>query len=169
MTLRPHGSATAPWLALRTFVFTVLVPGTVLAWAPYYWIAGPARVAARWPPSATDFVALALIALGTVVYLGCAWRFATEGHGTPAPWDPPRTLVTGGLYRWTRNPMYIGIPIALLGETWWLRSPAMGVYAACVAVGFHLRVILYEEPKLRELFGAEFDAYCARVRRWGAF
>ncbi|HVZ49882.1 MAG TPA: isoprenylcysteine carboxylmethyltransferase family protein [Gemmatimonadaceae bacterium] len=156
-------------LFLRVLSFTVLLPCSILAWIPYYWIAGPSRVGAHWPPAATDALALTLIAAGAVVYVTCAWRFATEGSGTPAPWDPPRRLVTGGLYRWVRNPMYVGIPVALLGEAWWLHSRAMLIYAAFVLAAFHLRVILYEEPKLRELFGAEFDAYAARVKRWGLF
>ena len=102
-----------------------------------------------------------------LIYLVCAWRFATEGHGTPDPLAPPRKLVTGGMYRWTRNPMYVGIPIALAGEAWWLASPGIALYAAIIGVAFHLRVVMYEEPVLRRLFGAEFDTYCARVKRWG--
>ena len=154
-------------LALRALLFTVLVPGSVLFWGPYYLIAGTARFAAHWPPGIGDVPALVPVAFGTLVYLMCAWRFAVEGHGTPDPWAPPRMLVTGGLYRWVRNPMYVGIPIALLGEAWWLAAPNMVIYAAIVAVAFHLRVVLYEEPVLRRLFGSAFDAYCARVRRWG--
>jgi len=57
--------------------------------------------------------------------------------------------------------------IALIGEAWWLGAPNMVLYAAIVAVAFHLRVVMYEEPVLRRLFGSAFDAYCARVRRWG--
>jgi len=154
-------------LAFRTLLFTILVPGSVLFWGPYYLVAGRARFAAHWPPGLADTPALALVAAGTLIYLACAWRFATEGHGTPAPWDAPRRLVTGGLYGWVRNPMYVGIPIALIGEAWWLGSPNMALLAVIVAVAFHLRVVLYEEPVLRRLFGSDFDAYCARVRRWG--
>ena len=154
-------------LSIRTLLFTVLVPGSVLFWGPYYLIAGRARFAAHWPPTIGDTPALALVAVGTLVYFVCAWRFAAEGRGTPAPWDAPRVLVTGGLYRWVRNPMYVGIPIALIGEAWWLGAPNMVLYAAIVAVAFHLRVVMYEEPVLRRLFGSAFDAYCTRVRRWG--
>jgi protein-S-isoprenylcysteine O-methyltransferase Ste14 len=154
-------------LLLRVGVFTLLLPCSILAWMPYYWIAGTGRVRSHWPPIAADALAVALVALGAGTYVACAWRFATEGNGTPAPWDPPRTLVAGGLYRWVRNPMYVGIPIALIGEGWWWKSSAMLLYAALVWVAFHLRVVLYEEPKLREMFGDAFDAYCGRVKRWG--
>jgi protein-S-isoprenylcysteine O-methyltransferase Ste14 len=159
----------ATWLLVRILSFTVLLPCTILAWAPYYWIAGPGRVLEHWPPATRDAVPLAVVALGAAVYLACAWRFATEGNGTPAPWDPPQRLVTGGLYRRVRNPMYVGIVVALIGEAWWLRSAAMVVYAVAALVAFHLRVVRYEEPTLRAMFGTEFDAYAARVRRWGVF
>ena len=155
------------WIWVRVLGFTVLLPGLVLLYAPYWLIITPRRVAAGWPPDAAHAPALLAIAIGFSVYGVCAWRFATEGLGTPAPWDPPRRLVTGGLYHWTRNPMYVGIIGALLGEAWFFGSLAQVVFAALVAAAFHARVLLYEEPKLRELFGVEFDAYCARVRRWG--
>ena len=151
----------------RAAVFTVLVPGTVLVWAPVYLVAGRATVLAHWPPALSALVAVALVAVGVAVYFACAWRFVTDGLGTPAPWDAPQRLVTGGLYRWMRNPMYVGLTIALIGEAWWWRSSSVLVYAACVALAFHLRVLTYEEPALRRLFGPEFEAYCARVRRWG--
>ena len=169
--LSPDAMPTPPeqprWIWLRVLGFTVLLPGFILAYAPYWWIITPGRVAAGWPPDVARAPALLAIALGFSLYAICAWRFATEGLGTPAPWDPPRRLVTGGLYRWTRNPMYVGIVLALLGESWLFASRAQVVYAVCVAAGFHARVLLYEEPVLRKLFGAAFDEYCARVRRWG--
>jgi protein-S-isoprenylcysteine O-methyltransferase Ste14 len=155
------------WIWLRVLGFTVLLPGLMLVYAPYWWIITPERVASRWPPDAMHAPALLAIIVGFSIYAMCAWRFAKEGLGTPAPWDPPRRLVTGGLYQWTRNPMYVGIVLTLLGEACVFSSGAQLIFAACAAIAFHLRVLLYEEPVLRRLFGAEFDAYCARVRRWG--
>jgi protein-S-isoprenylcysteine O-methyltransferase Ste14 len=152
---------------LRVLAFTVFLPGLITVYAPLWLIITPARVAALWPPDAWRAPALLFIAAGMGVYLMCAWRFAVEGLGTPAPWDPPRRLVTGGLYRWTRNPMYVGLVCALLGEAWLFESRSQVVYAGLLALAFHLRVIIYEEPKLHELFGADFEAYRGRVRRWG--
>src|SRR5205085_3861249 len=54
--------------------------------------------------------------LGTPIMLWCMWRFATTGRGTPAPFDPPRYIVRGGLYEHVRNPMYWGMALALIGE-----------------------------------------------------
>jgi protein-S-isoprenylcysteine O-methyltransferase Ste14 len=152
---------------LRVLGFTVLLPGLVMVYAPLWLIMTPARVTALWPPDAWRAPSLIFVAAGMVVYLMCAWRFATEGQGTPAPWDPPHKLVTGGLYRWTRNPMYVGIVCALLGEAWLFASGAQLLYAGAMAVAFHVRVIIYEEPKLDELFGPAFATYRRRVRRWG--
>ncbi|MFI5312108.1 MAG: methyltransferase family protein [Gemmatimonadales bacterium] len=155
-----------PWLLLRVLSFTVLVPCTVVAWAPYYWIVGPDRVASRWPPSAARVWGLIPFAIGLAIYVVCAWRFAAEGLGTPAPWDPPRRLVTGGLFRWTRNPFYVGILSILAGEAVLLSSRDLVWYTVVVAVAFHLRVTLHEEPALRRLFGAEFERYSNAVPRW---
>lgn len=157
-------------IAIRTLLFTLLVPGTALAWAPYFLIAGPARVAAHWPPLTTDAASvapIAMIAFGIFTYLLCAMRFVIEGGSSPDPLAPPVKLVTGGVYRFTRNPMYIGVVIALAGEAWWLASPAMAVYATIIAIAFHVRVVTIEELALRRLFEPEFAAYCARVKRWG--
>jgi protein-S-isoprenylcysteine O-methyltransferase Ste14 len=146
--------------------FTLLVPCTVVAFAPYFWIMGPARVASRWPPLGLSALGFVPLAIGLAIYVACARRFAVEGLGTPAPYDPPRRLVTGGLFRWTRNPFYVGIVTILLGEAAVFASLAMVWYALVVAVAFHLRVLLYEEPVLRRLFGDEFERYAREVPRW---
>ena len=157
------------WLWPRVLSFTVLMPGLILVYAPYLWIIGPQRIRESWPPDAARLPALFVVAVGFAIYLVCAGRFVTEGLGTPAPWDAPRQLVTGGLYRWTRNPMYVGIVAALLGEAWLFSSRSQVVFAICMAVAFHIRVALVEEVRLRALFGANFEAYCRDVRRWGLF
>ncbi|HWP45479.1 MAG TPA: isoprenylcysteine carboxylmethyltransferase family protein, partial [Blastocatellia bacterium] len=89
-----------------------------------------------------------------------------KGRGTPAPYDPPRRLVVSGLYRYTRNPMYVGIVTLLIGEALAFRSISLAIYSAAVWPLFHLRVIYYEEPKLRELFGQDYLDYCKKVSRW---
>jgi protein-S-isoprenylcysteine O-methyltransferase Ste14 len=162
-------SARPRWLWLRVLSFTVLLPGLILVYAPYLWIIGPQRVRESWPPDAARLPALVVVAVGIAIYLVCASRFVYEGLGTPAPWDAPRLLVTGGLYRWTRNPMYVGIVAALLGEAWLFSSRFQVEFAICMAVAFHIRVVVVEEARLRAQFGADFDVYCSNVRRWGLF
>lgn len=83
-----------------------------------------------------------------------------------AVYDPPRVLVTEGLYGLSRNPMYIGVLLAVLGQAiWWWSVPVL-FYAAFIALLFHLRVLLYEEPVLKREFGDDYAQYCARVGRW---
>jgi protein-S-isoprenylcysteine O-methyltransferase Ste14 len=76
------------------------------------------------------------------------------------------SLVVAGIYRHTRNPMYLGFAIVLLAWCVFLGSAlaVLGVAAFVLYIGrFQIRP---EERALRELFGAEFDAFCDRVRRW---
>jgi protein-S-isoprenylcysteine O-methyltransferase Ste14 len=147
---------------LKTLLFTIFVPGTVAGLVPY-WIRG------GWPGAAPAWATLTgglVLAVGVAVYLWCAWRFATEGRGTPAPIDPPRVLVARGLYRFSRNPMYVGVLLAVLGQALWSRSGPLLAYAAFLAVAFHGMVVLVEEPILRRKFGAEYAAFTAGVPRW---
>jgi protein-S-isoprenylcysteine O-methyltransferase Ste14 len=109
---------------------------------------------------------LLLVAAGTVALMTCVHSFRVHGRGTLAPWDPPRALVQTGLYRYTRNPMYVAVALLLAGWAVTFASPALGVYAAIVALGLHLRVVLGEEPRLERLHGDAWRAYAKRVPRW---
>jgi len=148
-------------LALRNLLFTVVVPGSGAVWIPW-WILNrgggtPAPVA--WP-------AVSLIAIGVALYLWCLWIFAIVGRGTPGPWDAPRRLVAVGPYRWVRNPIYIAALLVVIGEAWLFLSLALLVYAVALATGFHLFVIGYEEPRLRQRFGVAYTDYVRTVPRW---
>jgi protein-S-isoprenylcysteine O-methyltransferase Ste14 len=80
--------------------------------------------------------------------------------------DAPKRLVIRGLYRYTRNPMYVGVLTAILGWALIFKSSTLVFYGLCVGACFHLFVVFYEERRLRRLFGSEYDDYCARVGRW---
>ena len=151
------------WLALKVVVFTVVVPGTVTVWLPYLMVTRRGQMAQLDP---WGYLAAVGIVLGAAVYLRCAWDFAVSGHGTPAPIDAPRKLVVRGLYRFVRNPMYLGVLTVLMCEAALFRSLALLAYAGCFTVGFHLFVLLYEEPTLRKKFGEEYEAYLRAVPRW---
>ncbi len=107
-------------------------------------------------------------ALGFAVALRCVWDFGRTGHGTPAPIAPPKKLVVVGFYRYVRNPMYLGFLIGWIGL--WVvfgrANLAAVVVAGVLVLGVPLFVLLYEEPKLRKLFGAEYEEYCRNVPRW---
>jgi protein-S-isoprenylcysteine O-methyltransferase Ste14 len=109
---------------------------------------------------------LIVLAMGTLILLWCVIEFYRRGKGTLAPWAPPVHLVTSGLYRYTRNPMYVGVLLVLAGWASAFQSLILLVYAVAVAVGFHLRVIHGEEPALARTFGATWHEYRASVPRW---
>lgn len=149
-------------LVLKNVAFTVLVPGTVAVYLPLL-IAGGRGITSSVPLLA---VALVFFGLGAAVYAWCVWDFAAFGRGTPLPLDAPRRLVVRGLYRCTRNPMYLGVLIVVAAWAALFASGWLLAYAAIVALACHVFVVLYEEPKLHALFGADYDAYRQAVPRW---
>jgi protein-S-isoprenylcysteine O-methyltransferase Ste14 len=145
----------------KTVIFTVLVPGTVGVYVPYRLRAPGAHAAAR-----LAWLGLPPILIGTAMYLWCAWDFATVGRGTPLPLDAPRILVVRGLYRYVRNPMYVGVLLVILGQALFFGSVATLWYAMSAALFFHLFVLLYEEPALSHQFGESYTRYVKTVPRW---
>ena len=109
---------------------------------------------------------LALIAVGGVALLECFFRFAWTGFGAPVPIAPTRKLIVTGLYRHLRNPMYFGVVTLVLGEALLLGQPSLLAYAAAAWTFYHLFVIGYEEPRLREQFPDDYARYVASVPRW---
>jgi protein-S-isoprenylcysteine O-methyltransferase Ste14 len=106
--------------------------------------------------------------LGFAVAIRCVWDFGWTGRGTPAPFAPPQRLVVVGLYRYVRNPMYLGFAVGWVGL--WVvfghANSAAIAAAAAVALGVHMFVALYEEPTLQNKFGADYEEYCRNVDRW---
>jgi protein-S-isoprenylcysteine O-methyltransferase Ste14 len=141
------------------FVGVVLVylPAEVMSWTG---VTTPARVG---PLQVAGIVATAS---GTALAVWCILSFALIGHGTPAPFDPPRRLVVRGPYRHVRNPMYLGAALAVAGGALFWQTPALLAYAGVFLLAMHVVVVSYEEPTLRRAFGHDYGAYCLRVRRW---
>ncbi len=147
---------------VKTLLFTVLVPGTVAGLVPY-WIRGAMGAAPAGP--LLRALALVLALAGLSIYSWCAFDFA-RAAGTPAPIDPPKELVARGLYRYCRNPMYIGVLSLIAAQALYFASPGTLLYAALLFLGFHSFVLLYEEPTLARSFGAAYQRYLASVPRW---
>ncbi len=151
--------------ATGTILFTIVFPGALVALIPYWLLQSPWNRGFNAPPW-IRLPGAALVAAGVAAYLMCAWAFVRVGKGTPAPWKPPKRLVAEGLYVWSRNPMYVALVLLLAGEALAFDSVLLLIYAAVCWAAFHARVLLYEEPKLRQLFGPEYEAYCREVPRW---
>jgi protein-S-isoprenylcysteine O-methyltransferase Ste14 len=148
-------------LLLKNAVFTVVMPATVAVYVPLLINRG---VAPSW--GRTSALAIILLAVGGAAYILCVWEFAAFGRGTPFPADAPKKLVIHGLYKYTRNPMYLSVLTAILGWAFLFRSMTLVVYALFVCIAFQVFIVLYEERHLRRKFGDEYEAYCSRVHRW---
>jgi protein-S-isoprenylcysteine O-methyltransferase Ste14 len=149
--------------AAGSLLFFVAAPCIVAGYVP--WLITRWRVPAAMP-GVVRLVGAALVAAGTAVVVDSFARFALQGRGTPAPVAPPQDLVVTGLYRYVRNPMYVGVVAAILGQVLIFGDPRLLVYAATVAAVFHSWVVLYEEPRLALRFGESYHRYRAGVRRW---
>jgi protein-S-isoprenylcysteine O-methyltransferase Ste14 len=157
--------ATQVFALLKTLVFFAIVPGTMGGYLPYYLLGSPAiPVWTEW--ALREWAGAAAVALGLGGLLWCGWNFAVVGLGTPAVWDAPKRLVVRGPYRWVRNPMYVAVGTAILGQSLFFGSARLLPYVAIFGTILHLFVVFYEEPTLREQFGPDYQAYCRRVWRW---
>jgi len=152
-------------LISKSLFWTIVLPGTVTVYLPHL-------IVTRWSPTAFpgwgiwQLFALIPMGIGAAVLLHCIWGFAAVGRGTLSPVDPPKKLVVKGLYRYDRNPMYVGVVTILLGEALLLESLALLEYALVGFAAFNLFVILYEVPTLRHQFGESYEHYCRHVGRW---
>lgn len=150
---------------MRAITYAVLFIALVLLFLPARvldWL-GVARTPAIGSPQVAGAIT---VVVGGALALWCVLTFAFVGRGTPAPFDPPRRLVASGPYQFVRNPMYVGAGLALAGIALFYESLLLLGLTLLFLLVAHLFVLLYEEPTLRRLFGAEYEAYCRRVRRW---
>jgi protein-S-isoprenylcysteine O-methyltransferase Ste14 len=152
-------------LFLRSLFWTVLVPGAVTLYIPYL-------IVTRWSPTTiahwtvAQLLSLILIVPGAAILLHCIWSFAVIGRGTLSPLDAPRHLVVEGLYRYLRNPMYLGVLMILFGEALLFESVVLVAYAVGWFMLINLVIVLYEEPALRSRYGESYRRYCRAVGRW---
>ncbi len=144
----------------RALLAFVACPGMVALALPLAWLVAESRLQLVWPPG------LAVLGVGLSGLLWCVRDFYVSGEGTLAPWAPPSCLVTVGLYRYSRNPMYVAVSLMLLGWALSFGSRGLLAYTVIVVVAFQLRVVLGEEPWLRSTFGESWDQYTRQVPRW---
>lgn len=108
---------------------------------------------------------LVMVLAGATLLLLAARRFIAAGTNIPTHL-PSTALVTNGLYRWTRNPIYVALTLiyaglSLLCGLWWAL-----VFLPVVLLVMRFGVIAREEAYLTAKFGEDYTAYCGRVRRW---
>lgn len=151
-------------LLLRSLLWTVLLPGMIAGFAPWrFFGVGGATIDRRDP---VQMLALVIVAAGVLLLGTCILEFARSGRGTLSPVDPPKHLVVQGLYRYVRNPMYVGVSTIVLGQALLIRSLDLVIYWACFFVVVNVFIMAYEEPWLRRRFGASYEDYYRHVGRW---
>lgn len=146
-------------------IFFVIAPCTIAGLVPWTisdWAVLPPFFGAEM----TRVVGIVLIVAGVALLVDSFARFAMEGLGTPAPVLPPQILVVSSLYRFVRNPMYVGVVSAILGQALVFGDERLLIYGGAIWLAFHLFVLFYEEPTLRRSFGAQYEAFCRHVPRW---
>jgi protein-S-isoprenylcysteine O-methyltransferase Ste14 len=149
-------------LYLRNLFFTILQPGIVVGLIPYLLLKQHFTEGGDFMQIVGSFIGF----FGLIVMLACIKRFATEGEGTLSPADPTKQLVINGLYRRSRNPMYVGVVTILIGESVFFTSSMLGIYTLVVFIGFNLFIVFIEEPRLKRDFGEAYIMYCKNIRRW---
>lgn len=142
------------YLLVEAGVFALYVPLALL------------RRGARLHTGLFSMLAIPFWLVGSLIILSCFWDFTFEGRGTPVPTDPPKELVVSGLYRYVRNPIYVGVMLLFLCHFLWFGYWSLLLYAVLSFVGVHLFILFYEEPTLKRKFGASYEEYIKRVPRW---
>jgi len=132
-----------------------LALGLLLQWWQPLWLLPPDLAA----PLGITVLLLGLIGVPAIL----AFRRANTSF---KPWTPTTALVTTGPYRFTRNPMYLGLTLLYLGTTFWANAAWPVIFLPLVIAVMHYGVIIREEAHLTQLFGEEYQAYRHRVRRW---
>ena len=152
--------------AVGSAVFFLLAPGVVVGLIPW-WLTGGWQVREPlpyWAPMRP--LGGVLLVAGLIALVRAFARFVVEGLGTPAPVAAPEHLVVGGVYRYVRNPMYVAVLAAIVGQTLLLGRLGLVLYAGVVWAAVAAFVRFYEEPTLARRFGAGYDAYRRAVPAW---
>jgi protein-S-isoprenylcysteine O-methyltransferase Ste14 len=152
--------------AVGSAVFFVVAPGIVAGLVP--WLISGWDV--HWPMSAFGVAVMALgsalLVVAVVVLIRNFIRFVVEGRGTPSPVLQTERLVVGGDYRFVRNPMYLAVIAAILGQAMIFGSISLLLYALTVWAIMATFVRWYEEPLLQNRYGEEYRLYRHGVRAW---
>ncbi|NMN98253.1 methyltransferase family protein [Antrihabitans stalactiti] len=151
--------------AVGSAVFFAVAPAMVAGAVPWLITRWEVAESGHYPVPWT-VAGWALVVAGVPLLLHAFGRFVVEGIGTPAPVAPTEKLVVGGAYRFVRNPMYVAVVSTILGQALILARPSLLVYAGVIALAFVTFVTVYEQPTLREQFGAEYDEYRRHVPGW---
>lgn len=148
--------APPPLLALAAIVFGLLLDGLFPAYVLTVLLSFDTRI----------LIAVVLFAIAGVLGVPAVLAFRRAGTHVE-PWKPASALVTRGIFRFIRNPMYVGLVLGVAGIAVLLASDWMLVMTVLLAVTLHFGVVKREERYLEAKFGKAYRDYCARVSRYG--
>ncbi len=117
-------------------------------------------------PDGLEWLAWSLLVAGGGLIVAAESVFLPIGRATGGPWDPTQHLVARGIYRWMRNPIYVGAGLLLFSVALFRASPTYLALAILFIPAIHLFVVYVEEPVTERRFGASYREYKARVPRW---
>jgi protein-S-isoprenylcysteine O-methyltransferase Ste14 len=150
--------------AIASATFFVVAPGTVVGLIP--WLITHWEITGSTPLwRVAQALGVVLIVVGLIPPVHAFTQFVKAG-GTPMPIAPTQRLVITGFNRYVRNPMYVGLCIAIIGQALLFGSWALLVYAAVVSIAFSSFVHWYEEPTLLREYGGEYETYRRNVHAW---
>jgi protein-S-isoprenylcysteine O-methyltransferase Ste14 len=120
----------------------------------------------RWKIPVCQVIGGGLMVSAMAVWFYCSHLFSRIGEGTFFATEPPRRLVSSGLYHYSRNPFYVAHVAFLFG--WFLLSgcPTVLLYTGLAIALIHAVIIWWEEPGLRKRFGEDYERYTQAVPRW---
>lgn len=151
-------------LVVRSVIWAALLPGLTAGFVPWYYFGVDP---ASFDPTKVRHLAGGLVMIaGLALLIACIVAFARRGRGTLSPLDPPRTLVVQGLYRYVRNPMYLGVATIGIGELIVWPSGGLWIWWGAWLLLVNVFVIAVEEPALRRQFGSSYTHYTRAVSRW---
>jgi protein-S-isoprenylcysteine O-methyltransferase Ste14 len=148
----------------------IILPGTVALFVPlallyisYLYLDVPLMISTN---ILVLLTALCLLVVGLFLAATTTRLFLQLGNGTPAPWDPPKSLVIKGPYRYVRNPMIIGMLCILTSEALLFWSLPLAYWTLIFFIANLVYFPLVEEKKLRMRFGTQYEEYTHHVPRW---
>ena len=153
-------------LWVKVIALFLLVPGIADVLIPW-WILNRAGKFSFTSFGVWQGIGAFFILIGLAMVIWVCQAFVRHGHGTPAPFDPPHNFVTTGLYRWVRNPLYLGAAVLIpLGEGFFFESPWLLLYIAVLVILLQVYIVYVEEPALVRRFGRPYKKYLRTVSRW---
>lgn len=152
MTARTERPNRLPWPPM------ILAIAIIIAWLLGRLV--PIGIAPAWPAIGVGLIAIALLI--DVTAMVTMWRARTS----ILPTEPALTLITHGIFGWSRNPIYVGNIIILVGAGFWGGNGWYWLAAPVAFVAIGRLAIAREEEHLSDRFGEDFERYRARVRRW---